>query len=330
MSDETPDPTTTGQGLDSPASDSLSLHAARFGKTQPLFNVPPDENSQVPGDATGTDAAPNTERSIEAPWLTLVKAALLFCTAFVVFFVLLQAPAYYQRTRYSLTHLGSKAGNVTFAQLPKLQDRPISLTNIKADPTGFSSTGALAGYTLADLGDDTLLIPKIKIKTPIVWGSAPDESSMLTSLQRGVAHYDFTALPSDGQGNVFIAGHSSYLLWDKGKYKDVFANLDRIAVGDQVAVTYKGLVYIYEATATKVVNPTDISVLAQTPNPTLTLMTCVPVGTSKNRLIVSFKLVSASPNTPLTVPAPSNIDPASIFHYITFAKPADPAKAEPQ
>lgn len=321
--------------FENPASDALSLHAARFSKAQPYFDVPPmpavgdSQDKSVSDISQDADDDQELHPAPEPHWVTIAKAAGVFCVAFIVFFVLLQAPAYYRRAQYTLTHLSSKSSAaVTFSQLPTLQDKPVTLTDIKADPSRFQSAGAFAGYSLADLGDNTLLIPKIDVKAPIIWGSAADETSMLASLQKGVAHYGFTAYPSDGQGNVFIAGHSSYLIWDKGKYKDVFANLDRLVTGDQAAVTYKGLVYIYQVTNTKVVQPTDTSVLAQTADPTLTLMTCVPVGTSKNRLIVSFKLVSASPSTPIEVPAPSNVDPAAIFHYLTFTNPANSQKTQ--
>lgn len=305
------------------APDTLSLHAARFGKNQPYFDVGPISQAPPTEETTPsiTVAPPPAGRAKrpEPGWLTGIKAAAVFCLAFAVFFILLQAPAYYQRIHYQLTHLGkANQTRTTFTQLPILQDKPVTLSDIKTDPSQYTNSGAFAGYSLADLGDNMLLIPQISVKAPIIWGSPADETTVLANLQNGVVQYGFTALPSDGQGNVFIAGHSSYLIWDKGKYKDVFANLDRLTVGDQIAVTYKGLVYIYQMTGSKVVKPTDLSVLAQTPNPTLTLMTCVPVGTSKNRLIVSFKLVSANPTTPIELPPPSNVDPAAIFHYLSF------------
>lgn len=302
-----------------PASSSVSLHAARFGKTEAVLPITPrpvSNTDSVNQSLTGSDSD-LTAPKIEPKWLTILKAAGVFVVSFAIFFVLLQAPAFYQRAAYWLTHLGKSAEPVVFAQLPILKDRAVTLTDIKADPATYGG-GTLGGYSLADLGDDQLLIPRIEVKAPIVWGSASDEGSMLSSLQRGVAHYGFTALPSDGQGKVFLTGHSSFALWDKGEYKTVFANLDKLETGDQLATTYRGLVYVYEVTEKKVVPPSDVSVLEQTTDPTLALMTCVPVGTSKDRLVVFTKLISASPSKPVPLPPPSNIDPASIFHYLSI------------
>jgi sortase A len=62
-------------------------------------------------------------------------------------------------------------------------------------------------------------------------------------------------------------------------------------------VDFKGKRYIYRVTTTKVVTPNDVSVLGQTKTPTLTLITCTPVGTSKNRFIVQARQVSPDPST---------------------------------
>lgn len=138
-----------------------------------------------------------------------------------------------------------------------------------------------------------LFIPKLNKKTPIVWDSSLDNETMLANLQKGVIHYSGTSKPGekasdgDGEGNIFIAGHSSYYRWDKGKYKTIFANLDRLESGDQLAIVYNSQIYVYNVVEKKVVMPEDVSVLSQaTSTPTLSLMTCVPVGTNEKRLIV--------------------------------------------
>lgn len=149
---------------------------------------------------------------------------------------------------------------------------------------------------VSGLENDQLWIPKIDVKAPIVWDSPVDEATAINNLKYGVVHYKGTTKPGetaeDGQGNVFISGHSSYYWWDDGKYKTIFANLDKLNVGDEIAVGYKDTAYIYKVTEKKEVNPDDISVLAQnTDKPTISLMTCVPVGTNLRRLIVKAELV---------------------------------------
>ncbi len=136
--------------------------------------------------------------------------------------------------------------------------------------------------------ESRLIIPKIRVDAPISW-NVP-ESDIVKELENGVAHYKGTALP--GQlGNVFITGHSSYYLWAPGSYKDVFALLNKLSAGDKIYIQYNGATFTYEVTNQQVVSPDKLDVLEQESENTLTLMTCVPIGTSLNRLIVTAKQI---------------------------------------
>lgn len=139
--------------------------------------------------------------------------------------------------------------------------------------------------------NNQLVIPRTGVRVPIVWDSSVDESTMLANLRNGVVHYAGTAKPDDSiknnSGNVFISGHSSYYNWDDGNYKTVFATLDNLNIGDQFAIGYNDKVYVYKIFEKVVVNPGDVSVVVQdTSKPIASLMTCVPVGTNLQRLVV--------------------------------------------
>ena len=129
-----------------------------------------------------------------------------------------------------------------------------------------------------------LVIPKIGVEAPVAWNI--EDSQIQEKLLEGVVHFKGTALPGQ-KGNVFITGHSSYYSWSSSPYKDVFALLEKLSVGDKIYIQYQGANFTYEVTNTKVVSPNDLSVLEPTPNYNLTLMTCVPVGTNLNRLIIT-------------------------------------------
>ncbi len=143
--------------------------------------------------------------------------------------------------------------------------------------------------------ENRIVIPKIGKNIPVV-GVAPDsllkadwnqlEKDIQESLKDGVVHYPGTAEP--GQlGNVFITGHSSYYFWDGGKYKDVFARLHDLDVGDEFTIFWEQDVYKYRIRERKVVPPEETSVLKQPRNEKIaTLMTCTPIGTAKDRLIL--------------------------------------------
>jgi len=137
--------------------------------------------------------------------------------------------------------------------------------------------------------DFHLLIPSLNISAPIIADvDGNDKDAYFKALQGGVAQYKGTSKPGEG-GNIFIFGHSSYYWWDPGKYKEIFRNLEDIKAGDDISVWNNSKEYKYKVTSTKVVEPTDVSVLNPTKNEQLTLMTCVPPGTAEKRLIVIAK-----------------------------------------
>ncbi len=142
--------------------------------------------------------------------------------------------------------------------------------------------------------DDRVIIPRINRNVPIVkvstenlikrdWGAL--EKDIQQALQDGVVHYPGTAEPGDN-GNVVITGHSSYFSWDPGRFKDVFALLHEVVIGDTVIVYHNQKKYYYQVYKTEVVTPDQVDVLAQAGENRLTLITCTPVGTNLKRLIV--------------------------------------------
>lgn len=138
-----------------------------------------------------------------------------------------------------------------------------------------------------------VIVPKISVNAPIQFPPTLDESQIQLSLRDGVAHYAGTALPGQ-QGNVVLFGHSSNDWWEPGNYKFVFALLDRLAAGDTIQINYQSKKYVYQVTDSVVVVPTDFSVIQATPDPTLTLITCTPPGTSWKRLVVHAKQIEPS------------------------------------
>src|SRR3990167_11145314 len=109
---------------------------------------------------------------------------------------------------------------------------------------------------------------------------------MLENLQKGVVHYAGTALPGTGKGPIFITGHSSYYWWDKGKYKTIFATLDKVSAGDEIKINYDNVIRTYKVYDKTIVLPEQVEVLKPLNEPVLVLMTCVPVGTNLKRLLI--------------------------------------------
>ena len=128
----------------------------------------------------------------------------------------------------------------------------------------------------------------------------------MAAMQNGVAHFAIPGASSHpGEiGNTVLSGHSSNDLFDPGDYKFIFAQLEKLQKGDTVYANYKGVRYTYVITGTEVVKPTEVSKLIyDTDKPILTLITCTPLGTSRDRLLVTAEQVSPDPVK--SAPAPT-------------------------
>jgi sortase A len=145
--------------------------------------------------------------------------------------------------------------------------------------------------------DAHLTIAQAGVDAPIIYGvNGIDESGFQQALQHGVVHYPGTALPGQ-TGNTVIFGHSSGQVWAPGDYKFVFARLEDLQTNNKIELEYKGVRYVYRVTGKKVVPPTDVSVLQPIEgNNILTLITCTPVGTNKNRLIITAEQIVPNPS----------------------------------
>jgi sortase A len=121
-------------------------------------------------------------------------------------------------------------------------------------------------------------IPKIDIKVAV--GEGLDDKT----LKYAVGHFEGTAMPGE-KGNFCVAGHRSYT------YGQYFNRLDELKKGDEVIVKTKKGEFTYKITESKVVEPTEVSVLDNTKDETITLVTCTPVRVATHRLIVVGKLV---------------------------------------
>ena len=117
-------------------------------------------------------------------------------------------------------------------------------------------------------------------------------------MDRGIAWFNIPgANAKPGQmGNLVLSGHSSNDWLDKGEYKFIFAPLERMKKGDAIYVNYEGKRYTYTITRTQVVKPTDVHALQiGNDKPYITLITCTPLGTALNRLLVFGEQVSPDP-----------------------------------
>jgi len=129
---------------------------------------------------------------------------------------------------------------------------------------------------------------------PISQGT--DRATVLDVL--GVGHYDGTAMPGD-VGNFAVAGHRT-------TYAKPFNRVAELKKGDAVVVRTATLDggpgtdtwYVYKVVSTEIVAPTDVAVIAPVPGepsaqPTkrmMTMTTCHPMFSARQRFIVHLEL----------------------------------------
>ncbi len=150
------------------------------------------------------------------------------------------------------------------------------------------------------LGEDTILDRKIleELNTKISINSIEVEGDIYeglesTTMNKGFWHFPTSNLPGQ-KGNIVIIGHRYAKLPPN---KDTFFNLDKVKVGDRIEVKQSDTVYTYIVTDSRVVEKNDISVLQDYSDYRITLITCSPLWTSKQRLVIVGKLDKLYKNT---------------------------------
>lgn len=125
-----------------------------------------------------------------------------------------------------------------------------------------------------------LMIPSMQLDEQVYEGASA------AVLSKGVWRRPRTSSPDKGGNTVLVAHRFDY------SGPAVFYHLDVMKTGDKFAVFWDGREYDYQVSEVKIVEPTEISIENNTPEPTLTLYTCTPMWTAKQRLVVVAKLIS--------------------------------------
>jgi sortase A len=161
-------------------------------------------------------------------------------------------------------------------------DRELASDQLRQDYIDCRQAGAQSpGCPIQD-GDSLtrLLIPDIGVDVVVVEGTSAN------ALRAGAGHYRSTPLPCE-QGNVGIAGHRT-------TYGRPFNQLDVLQPGALITLEIPIGTCTYRVSEVPfVVLPGDTYVLDNTATPTLTLTTCHPKGSARERLIVRAELVES-------------------------------------
>lgn len=135
-----------------------------------------------------------------------------------------------------------------------------------------------------------IVMPAIDIEAVVVEGTSP------AALRAGAGHYPTSPLPGE-EGNVAIAGHRT-------TYGKPFNRLDELEIGEEVRLVTPIATHVYRVVAAPedaarpcptgacwITDPTDWGVVGPLDGSLLTLTTCHPKGSARERLILRAELV---------------------------------------
>jgi sortase A len=152
------------------------------------------------------------------------------------------------------------------SQIQEIEDDAGGTVEFYPEPTPTNDTG-FALIRIRSLGLEAVVFEGVAAET----------------LNKGPGHMPGTALPGQ-PGNSVISGHRT-------TYGRPFYDLDLLSAGDRIEVETAVGVHVYEVRESFVVAPTDVWVTDDRPGGWLTLTTCHPRFSARERLIVTAEMV---------------------------------------
>lgn len=169
-----------------------------------------------------------------------------------------------------------------------------------ADTTTTDNESAVTTTTTTTVPVDLLEVPEPG--QPIARIEIPDigvdkivvEGVSRGDLRKGPGHYPDTPLPGQ-PGNASIAGHRT-------TYGAPFHRIDELEMDDEITVTTVQGRFTYRVTGQEIVSPGDVEVIEDQGDDRLTLTSCHPKYSARQRIILSAALVDEpAPPTPRPV-----------------------------
>lgn len=121
-----------------------------------------------------------------------------------------------------------------------------------------------------------LQIPALGVDAPIVQGDGWEQ------LKKGVGQHIGSADPGE-KGNVVLSAHNDI-------FGEIFRDLDRLKPGDEITVYTNQRAYTYVVSESQVVEPTQVGIMENNSQPTLTLISCYPYLVDDQRIAITSRL----------------------------------------
>jgi sortase A len=179
------------------------------------------------------------------------------------------------------------AAGVAVALYPQLTEWRYSLAQqAMADEVAVAAPAAAPGTEPgADAG---MPMPRGAVARVVVSAIGLDafivEGVEKAQLDRAVGHYPETPLPGE-PGNAALAGHRTM-------FGHPFRKLNELKRGDTIETWTTSRHAVYRVVKIDRVDPGNVGVIAPTKGHMITLTTCNPVGSARERLVVTGELVT--------------------------------------
>ena len=133
-----------------------------------------------------------------------------------------------------------------------------------------------------DRSRNHLILPTIQLDEPVYDGVSS------YTVNKGIWRRPNTSTPDRG-GNTVLVGH-------RFTYNGaaVFYNLDKLGNNDDIYLIYSQKVYHYKVALIQIVSPNNTQVEAPSAGNRLTIYTCTPLLTAKNRLVYIADLIEVN------------------------------------
>ncbi|MEJ7798548.1 MAG: class E sortase [Solirubrobacteraceae bacterium] len=167
----------------------------------------------------------------------------------------------------------SKPSQVDLTALRSLEDERARMAFLARSLLRRSDRGAAVAR---------IRIPRIDVSSAVVNGT--DDAS----LRKGPAFYDDAPFPG-APGTVAVAGHRT-------TYGAPFRSINKLRKGDEITIEMPSYGrFTYKVERTRIVAPTEVSVVKRVSYDRLVLSACHPLYSAAKRIVVFARLESAQP-----------------------------------
>lgn len=183
---------------------------------------------------------------------------------------------------------------VLIAQLPLSQDRVVPFSTpspeIVVNPYPIQ-VPLVPLYNAQEAVSNWIRIPAIGVNVPLVESPSLADKDVIATLDKGAALYPNGVTPG-ALGNAFISAHSTGEPW-RGAFRFAFIRINELKSGDALYVDWNGARYSYRISKSEIITPTpDFRVISDRPVPTISLMACWPLWSTKHRMLIHAELTN--------------------------------------